>query len=73
LAISATFAPLKVLGAAIQELVVALIGRFFADSEDSPKELPAQPRDQRRRRIVVAVAFLVLSTMILYVLFWLQR
>jgi membrane protein DedA with SNARE-associated domain len=73
LATSATFAPRKVLGAAIWEFVVALIGRLFGESEDSPRELSAQPREQRRRRIVLVLAFLVLSTLTLYVLLRLQR
>jgi hypothetical protein len=62
-----------VLGAVIQEFVVALMGRLFAESEDSPEEPPAQPRNQRRRRVVLAVALFVVSTLILYVLFRLQR
>jgi hypothetical protein len=57
LAILGTFAPRKVLGAAIQEFLVALIERLFAESEHSPKDRPAQPHSQRRRRIVLAVAF----------------
>jgi hypothetical protein len=58
-----------VLGAAIWEFVVALIERLFGESEDSPKEPSAQPREQRRRRIVLAFFLLVLSTLTLYVLF----
>lgn len=55
------------ISAAIWELIVAAIGRAFgANGEYSRRTRDKQPRTERWRRTILALAFFAVSTLIIY-------